>query len=190
MLGRGGTIQSAQPASNGKLDYASLRRYCVVERMKLFHISDEPGVHVFMPRRATAAPGLGAVVWAVDDAHLPNYLLPRDCPRVILTATARSSPDDRQRFGVRKNRGWSWSRAPGFNILKPRGSSATTFHRSPFASTMSSRVGATRAGNAPRSRCRPRHSWFPGGTRRGASRRQQSMVATPSGRTIDVGVFR
>jgi hypothetical protein len=68
--------------------------------MKLFHVSDQPGIGVFMPRPATAAPGLGPVVWAVDGSHLPNCLLPRHCPRVTYAVASRTSPEDRQRFGV------------------------------------------------------------------------------------------
>lgn len=50
--------------------------------MRLFHVSEqsdidqfEPGMHDELKRE---------VVWAVDDDHLPNYLLPRDCPRVCV----------------------------------------------------------------------------------------------------------
>ncbi len=64
--------------------------------MKLHHISDQPGIQLFEPR---PAPHLGAgvegdVVWAVDEDHLHNYLLPRDCPRVTFYATEQSAPAD------------------------------------------------------------------------------------------------
>ena len=34
------------------------------------------------------------MVWAIDRAHLHNYLLPRDCPRVTFYVTADSDPAD------------------------------------------------------------------------------------------------
>ncbi|HEY0602108.1 MAG TPA: hypothetical protein VGD58_04310 [Herpetosiphonaceae bacterium] len=62
----------------------------------LFHISDQPGITRFEPR---PAPGpnptqTGAMVWAIDQQHLHNYLLPRDCPRVTFYALPESSPED------------------------------------------------------------------------------------------------
>lgn len=38
------------------------------------------------------------VVWAIDWKHLPNYLLPRDCPRVCYYPTATTSESDRKHF--------------------------------------------------------------------------------------------
>lgn len=68
--------------------------------MRLYHVSDRPGIRLFEPR---PAPHLGAgaegdVVWAVDDDHLHNYLLPRDCPRVTFYATEQSAPADVERL--------------------------------------------------------------------------------------------
>jgi hypothetical protein len=62
----------------------------------LYHVSDDPGIVRFDPRPAPdAASGLaGLMVWAIDDAHLPNYLLPRDCPRVTFYARPDSDPAD------------------------------------------------------------------------------------------------
>jgi hypothetical protein len=37
-------------------------------------------------------------VWAIDHAHLPNYLTPRDCPRVTFGHGPHTSPDDAARF--------------------------------------------------------------------------------------------
>jgi RimJ/RimL family protein N-acetyltransferase len=39
----------------------------------LFHVSHEGPLAVFEPE---------PIVWAIDEEHLPHYLLPRDCPRV------------------------------------------------------------------------------------------------------------
>jgi hypothetical protein len=44
-----------------------------------FHVSETANIAAFEPR--TDATG-NRVVWAIDAAHLANYLLPRDCPRV------------------------------------------------------------------------------------------------------------
>ena len=62
----------------------------------LFHISDVPDIARFDPRPAPS-PGAGQdgrMVWAIDRAHLHNYLLPRDCPRVTFYALPQSSPQD------------------------------------------------------------------------------------------------
>ncbi len=40
----------------------------------------------------------GNVVWAVDDRHLPNYLVPRDCPRVAFQNSATTSEQDKKKF--------------------------------------------------------------------------------------------
>lgn len=62
----------------------------------LFHVSEEPGIGRFEPR--PAADGRGAVVWAVDDRRLRNYLLPRDCPRVTYYAGPETSSADIEQF--------------------------------------------------------------------------------------------
>lgn len=68
--------------------------------MRLFHVSEEGGIVHFEPR---IPPSMDAgiahpVVWAVDDEHLVNYLVPRDCPRVCFRAGERTDAEDRQRF--------------------------------------------------------------------------------------------
>jgi hypothetical protein len=68
--------------------------------VKLYHISDQPGIRLFEPRPAPHL-GIGVegdVVWAVDEGHLHNYLLPRDCPRVTFYATEQSAPADVERL--------------------------------------------------------------------------------------------
>jgi hypothetical protein len=50
----------------------------------LFHVSEEANIEVFHPR-PPPSPDSGVAedsVWAIDYAHLPNYMTPRDCPRV------------------------------------------------------------------------------------------------------------
>lgn len=70
---------------------------------RLFHVSDDPHIATFVPRPSEIFPNLGPVVWAVDEPHLPNYLLPRDCPRITFEATNGTSAADRERFGARES---------------------------------------------------------------------------------------
>jgi hypothetical protein len=73
---------------------------------RLFHVSEEAGVARFDPRPppsivpAPWAPqGVSEdCVWAVDRAHLRNYLFPRDCPRITWSAGPDTTEDDRARF--------------------------------------------------------------------------------------------
>lgn len=67
---------------------------------KLFHVSEESGLREFNPRPSpTPSPGLDEpIVWAVDEPHLPNYLLPRECPRVCYAPAPDTTPNDIQRF--------------------------------------------------------------------------------------------
>jgi len=64
--------------------------------VRLFHISDQPGIRLFKPQPALNHPAgvKSNVVWAVDEEHLRNYLLPRDCPRVTFYTTEQSDPAD------------------------------------------------------------------------------------------------
>ena len=68
--------------------------------MRLFHVSEEPDIRVFEPRLPTRAdldPAVG-LVWAIDEGRLPNFLTPRDCPRVTYHAGSRTSEADRKLF--------------------------------------------------------------------------------------------
>ncbi|GAA1657877.1 DUF6886 family protein [Actinoplanes couchii] len=67
---------------------------------RLFHVSDEGPFTVMRPRPSPAGtPHEGREwVWAVDEKRLPNYLLPRQCPRVCWLAESAgllSSPASR-----------------------------------------------------------------------------------------------
>lgn len=65
--------------------------------MQLHHVSERGDIERFEPR--TIAEGDGReLVWAVDDEHLVNYLLPRECPRVCLRAGPTTTAADRLRF--------------------------------------------------------------------------------------------
>lgn len=62
----------------------------------LFHVSDEPDIRIFEPRSSVYIED--PVVWAIDLDRLPNYLLPRDCPRVTYYAGAATTAVDIERF--------------------------------------------------------------------------------------------
>jgi hypothetical protein len=48
---------------------------------RLFHASETANIECFEPR----TDDLGRpAVWAIDETHLPNYLLPRECPRICV----------------------------------------------------------------------------------------------------------
>jgi hypothetical protein len=66
------------------------------DRLRLFHVSEKPAIAIFNPRLVPSPDTgvTGEVVWAVDEDHLPNYLLPRDCPRVTFRATPQTSGRD------------------------------------------------------------------------------------------------
>lgn len=52
--------------------------------MRLFHVSEEENIQIFEPRlpnRNDLDKTVG-LVWAIDESRLPNFLTPRDCPRV------------------------------------------------------------------------------------------------------------
>jgi hypothetical protein len=67
--------------------------------LRLFHVSEHAGIEAFEPRMPPNAGERGpALVWAVDDEHLANYLLPRDCPRVAFSSQASTTQADRLQF--------------------------------------------------------------------------------------------
>jgi hypothetical protein len=74
--------------------------------MRLFHFSDDPGIEVFTPRPvlvpSARKPGFdwlnGPLVWAIGEERQAMYLFPRDCPRILIWATPRTTPADRDRW--------------------------------------------------------------------------------------------
>lgn len=62
----------------------------------LFHISEEPNIARFEPRASEYASL--PVVWAIDEDHLRNYIVPRDCPRVTYYAGSETTAADVERF--------------------------------------------------------------------------------------------
>ena len=66
----------------------------------LYHFSDDPHITQFVPR-PSPNPSMevdGAVVFAVGARTLPNYLLPRECPRVTFYALPESKPEEVERL--------------------------------------------------------------------------------------------
>lgn len=73
---------------------------------RLFHVSEDAGITRFEPRPPPSpdAGVAGKAVWAIAESHLPNYLLPRDCPRIGFRAGPATSAADRERFLGRAER--------------------------------------------------------------------------------------
>ena len=68
--------------------------------MRLFHVSEEPDIREFLPRlpqRKDLDPNTG-LVWAIDEFHLPNFLTPRNCPRVAYHVGERTTKADQSAF--------------------------------------------------------------------------------------------
>jgi hypothetical protein len=59
---------------------------------RLFHVSETPNISQFEPRLTD---GGALAVWAIDGAHLPNYLVPRECPRVCVREDASTQQGDK-----------------------------------------------------------------------------------------------
>lgn len=76
----------------------------------VFHVSEEAGIARFEPRPMPRHPG--NAVWAIDAAHLPHYLLPRDCPRACWARGAATTEADAARFASSAPRviavEWAW----------------------------------------------------------------------------------
>ncbi|MBQ4089098.1 MAG: hypothetical protein IJC56_04360 [Clostridia bacterium] len=68
--------------------------------MRLFHVSEEADIKVFEPRipaRKDLDQSIG-LVWAIDEKRLPNFLTPRNCPRVAYHAGIMTIDNDKKRF--------------------------------------------------------------------------------------------
>lgn len=68
--------------------------------MRLFHVSEEHDIGIFYPRlpsRKDLDPGVG-LVWAISEEKLPNFLTPRNCPRVCFHDHGGASEADRAQY--------------------------------------------------------------------------------------------
>ena len=67
--------------------------------MRLFHVSEESDIRIFRPRKPRRPKADDeALVWAVDDQRLANYLTPRNCPRVAYHPGPETAKEDIDRF--------------------------------------------------------------------------------------------
>lgn len=68
----------------------------------LYHFSEDANIEHFVPRavkKSVVRPkGMdwlnGSLVWAIDVAHSPLYLFPRECPRIVMMKLETSTEDD------------------------------------------------------------------------------------------------
>lgn len=68
--------------------------------MRLFHVSEEPDIVQFIPRLPTRTdldPKKG-LVWALCERTLPNFLTPRNCPRVCWHVGPQTTKEDCARY--------------------------------------------------------------------------------------------
>jgi hypothetical protein len=61
---------------------------------EVLHFSEDPTITYFVPHVAASARVPDAYVWAVDAQRSPAYWFPRQCPRVLVWAGARSTSSD------------------------------------------------------------------------------------------------
>lgn len=68
--------------------------------MRLFHVSEEPDITEFIPRIPLRGdPDKSKrLVWAITEDCLPNFLTPRECPRVTYHTSDATAEDDIARF--------------------------------------------------------------------------------------------
>lgn len=68
--------------------------------MKLFHVSEENDIKLFKPRLPTRTDldPHKALVWTIEDRCLPNFLTPRNCPRVTYYCNEKTTKDDKSRY--------------------------------------------------------------------------------------------
>ena len=75
-----------------------------VSATRLFHFSEDGSIHRFEPRPVRVpserGPGRewlnGPLVWAVEEDRQAVYLFPRDCPRILLWPTDKTTEADRE----------------------------------------------------------------------------------------------
>lgn len=68
--------------------------------MRIFHVSEESDIQVFHPRIPTRTDldQTKGLVWAIEDRCLPNFLTPRNCPRVCYHVGPNTSESDKQTY--------------------------------------------------------------------------------------------
>ncbi|TQR15655.1 DUF6886 family protein [Psychrobacillus soli] len=65
--------------------------------MRLFHVSEESDIKLFEPRIPTRTDldSTKGLVWAINEKCLPNFLTPRNCPRVCYHVGEHTSEADK-----------------------------------------------------------------------------------------------
>lgn len=68
--------------------------------MRLFHVSEESDIKIFEPRKPKRADMASspALVWAINEECLPNFLTPRDCPRVTYHVVKTTAEEDIEKY--------------------------------------------------------------------------------------------
>jgi len=64
----------------------------------LWHVSENGAIPRFEPRASVEHDSSEALVWAIDDEHVPAYWFPRDCPRGTFWAVDATADTDVERF--------------------------------------------------------------------------------------------
>ena len=78
---------------------------------RVWHASEKPDIDIFRPRRAPTAQLDDELVWAIDEAHIPAYWFPRQCPRATFwVGPSTSAADVEWMNGVRRVHviEWDW----------------------------------------------------------------------------------
>jgi|SRR5947207_2756839 len=65
---------------------------------ELLHFSEDPSITIFRPHVTATARDTQPFVWALDFDQAPSYWFPRDCPRVLTWASAKTTTVDHERF--------------------------------------------------------------------------------------------
>ena len=64
----------------------------------LWHVSEKGAIPRFEPRASPEHDSTEALVWAIDEEHVPAYWFPRDCPRGAFWAVDSTVDADVERF--------------------------------------------------------------------------------------------
>ena len=64
----------------------------------LYHFSEDPHVERFVPRPVRISPSDEELVWGIDGLNCHLYYFPRDCPRVVISKSSRTSAEDAETF--------------------------------------------------------------------------------------------
>jgi hypothetical protein len=64
----------------------------------VWHVSDDGSIRRFEPRADPEHDSSDALVWAIDEEHVPAYWFPRDCPRGTFWALETTTDDDVERY--------------------------------------------------------------------------------------------